>query len=376
LTSDEERMLKFAAAVTNYKFLELINQLSDEKVKKLENDITTGYQEALAVIDNIRNQNKPNSAWLAAMIVQILLDVPKIITIDPDLIVNSLEFIVSQQQDGKFKYDGNFDYRKEMASLNRQDIQAAQIIPAFLKDDGMKDLYKDEVAKTMQYLKSKHSSFQNDYVMTNAAYTSALNNDLTDARTLLRKIKNAYKYSSEKPQHNAIFVEIVSYKILTKILLEEDPQEEVKWLLSQRHTDGGWNSPYDTVLALQALYEYAKFKNVQSVGLTNDQTRNSIKNPIESQVTKLTSNKVKFSGKILGYAAFYDEQQEQPTNTSKYFTIKASRVEESDGQFKIDISLTANEKAVNNLVVLEVELPRGFRYAQHDQDESVLVRMS
>ncbi|XP_070504781.1 thioester-containing protein 1 allele S1-like [Chironomus tepperi] len=329
LTSDEERLLKFSAAITSHKYL----LLGNADVQKSINNLIAGYQEVLSILDKIFQVKDPNSITLAALAARTLIEVQQFINIDQNLIAKSLDFVKTQQQDyGSFNYDSNFDYREEMDE-NPKDIQTAEIISVFLKTENRQD-HQNVIGKALKYLKD--ISMTSDYQKVTAAYAFALNNDKYDAQNLL---KDDYLTSKSKRQQ-AVNIEVAAYTILTKILLDQDPQDDVKWLIKKLDANNGFYSPHDADLALHALYEHAKFKHLRPKD--------------NSQFGQVGGN---------GY----------PANTSDYFTINANRVEVSHEEFKLDISVNVNDdQSVNNLLVLEMELPRGYRYLRYDPSENVL----
>ncbi|CAG9810249.1 unnamed protein product [Chironomus riparius] len=338
MVTDEEKMLKFGMAITNYKFLTKINKLNDEIAKKALNDIIAGYQEAIVILENIlpelnsRQQMDMKFTWLVSMTAQNLIDARTITSIDEDLIIRSLNVIKSQQdRNGKFKYDENADYHRNIGDKFRQEIQSALIIAAFLKNKST-----TQIQKTIDFLKTNARSWSS-YPKSIAAYSLALSGDTATAKSLLRNI-NSVSYADA----NSESIETASYIILTTVLLQEDPQDEVKWLLSQRSSDGSFYSPFDTVLAHQALYEYSISKNMRTQGLQS--VKRTRQDDIDGFWVSIAeefgkSNEVKISLKIVNNGTEFDK---------------------------------------TNLAVVEVEFPRGYRYtgydAQNDNIEKVSVQ--
>ncbi|CAH1733711.1 unnamed protein product [Chironomus riparius] len=333
ISSDEERLLAFSTAITSHKY----QQLSKSGTQKSVNNLLAGYQEALSILDKILETKEPKSVMLAALTAETIIEARQFINIDQNLITKALDFIKSQQQDdGSFYYDSKFDYREEMGG-NRKDIQTAYIASIFLKNEDRLE-FQNEVTKALKYL--KYTSMASDYQKVITAYAFALNQDMINAGNLLKDLTRIAR-------DEAADIEIAAYKILTQILLNRDPQGDVKWLTKQLSTSNGFYSPYDADLVLRAFFEYAKFKNAQP------------------DLSLVATNSIKPFGQ--------ESDARKPANTSDYFLITANRVEISDKEFKIELDVKVKgSQSVKNLIVLEIELPRGFRYLGHDSSENVL----
>jgi len=344
-----------------------IQHNNDPRAKKAYDDIETGYQEAVAIIDKILREQDEKSIWLAAIAVQVILDATEIAYIDQDLITEALDFIKSQQQsDGSFKYDKDSDHHRGIGSKFRKDIQTALIIPAFLKTNQFKSKYSTEIQKTINYLKSQHE--WGDYIKVVAAYTFALNNDKEAAKELLGSMENAFS-NTNNTAHYSLAVEIASYEILTKILTgSDDLQKSIDWLLSRRNADGSFYSPYDTVLALKALYEYSNFKKLHSQNINLQLTlnqravENSIKNPLNFETVEIKNKnqKLTIAGQGTTYVSVYDEIIENQINTVENFDAHLTKEEFPNNKAEMYLSIIAQK--TTNLVAIEVELPRGYKY--------------
>jgi len=387
MKTDEEKVLKFTAATVSLKFLKTINKPSKEQSQKLEklmSDMFVGYQEALSILDKISQPNDScNSTWLAALTVQVLIDAQHFIEVDQNVIKKALTFIDSQRYDDSddgFIYNDICDYRREISTVDRELVSTVEILMAFLKDLKIRQKFKTEVKNSIKYLKSEtmqeYLKSAKDYPKVLVAYALALNDDKDGAKELLNGMD--YKFlRTNRPQFYSQFHEIASYNILTKIILNLDPQDEVKWLLERRSADGGFYSPYNTVLALKAFYEYSKYKNLHSVDLkiSSNQIGKSITNPVDSHVIELKKRQMlRVEGEGVGYVHIYKEFVHEPKNTSEYFLLNAFRTDERNDHMKLDVTLSLNgTSAVTNLLVLEVELPRGFKFVNHNLKENLLV---
>jgi len=341
MITSEEKMLKFSMAIINYKFMTKTKKLDEDAAKKAFKDIIAGYQEAIVILkkilpkENSRQQMYPKFTWLASMAVQNLIDARKFTTIDKDLIAKSLNIKFQQDRDGKFKYDKNFDYRINIGSGFRSEIQTALITAAFLKDESTSAFYRTQIQKTVNFLKTNGGSWDG-YPKVIAAYTLALSGDTVAAENFLRDVTST-SYTNTSPEFYSTSTEIASYVILIKLLLREDPEAEVKWILGQRNSDGIFYSPYSTVLAYQALYEYTVYKGMRTQTLQPASTIEEVVDGFGVSVTEEfgRESEAKINLKIFNNGIVFD---------------------------------------VSNLIFIEVELPRGYVYtADKVQNENIEV---
>lgn len=342
--------------------MNLVDHNNDPRAGDAYDGIETGYQEAIAILDNILRTQDTKSIWLAAFTVQTILDAPKIVIIDQDLIIRALNFIKTQQQtDGSFKYDEASDYHRDIGSKFRKEVQTALIIPAFYKN---KDKYSRDIQRTIAYLKGQIG--WRDYVKSVVAYTFALNGDRDSAGKVLQSMIGEF---SDNTAHYSTYVELVSYEILTKILLNQDPTDQVNWLLSQRHADGSFFSPYDTVLALKALFEYSKVKNLHQqnnylqIKLQQRATGSPISNQLSSETVQIKNKnqKLEISGQGVAYVSVFEEIDEETIDDVNYFDTKLNKRELADNKVELTLSMKANK--TSSLFVVEVQLPRGYKYS-------------
>lgn len=290
--------------------------------------------------------------------------------VDTNLINECLGFIESQQKsDGSFSYDENLNPRRGMGAPNVQTILlVSKVLQAFTHTD-LKTEYKDEVKKSINYLNKFKNQLKNDYEKILVAYTLALHGDVESAKDLIYKISCNFVKSTLYLKHKSMFVEIASYTILTKVLLNADAQNEVKWLMSQRNADGGFFSPHDTVLGLKALYEFSKYARESGLIATKDMQSNKIScNVLNIPQTNSDYDEPQALSSIpynLTYSVVYQES-DLIINTKFFKTCTEMKsISEDSVRINVDIEFISSENiAVSNLVVAEIQLPTGLHYVK------------
>jgi len=361
---DEEKMMKFSAAIINYKFMTLKKNENHPIAVKAKNDMIKGYQEAIRIL----HDKNSKSLRFAALITGILIDAKGIIDVDDELIKDALKFIEGHQyNNGIFKSDYETDPRREFNDNKFSDeIQTALIVQTFIKAKHI-NLHSGSIVQNSLDFLNKQSTQFNDYARVITAYTFALNNDIETAQQLISSVKNESR-NMKYWKYHAMYTEILSYSIRTKILIKEDPKDEIKELISNhRNATGGFYSPYDTVIALQALYDYTKSKENLSKGFsfTIDGENSSFSNHLDYKEFNFSESdkSLKVTGDGLGYAiAYYGSAAKTPQILFKTENVKIT----SSGNIK-DLFVTFNynpKKSENgaNLVVIELDIPIGYKF--------------
>ncbi|XP_070504853.1 thioester-containing protein 1 allele R1-like [Chironomus tepperi] len=366
---DEEKILKFQTAIINYKFLDSIGQSNSDKAKTAKREVFEGGKEALDILKNISKDK--TRLWMSAFIIRALKDAAGLVTADQKLITESLNFIATQQVSKQYRNAGSFNYypetddHKDIGAGMREHIQNALIVTAFTKDSIQP--YKEYILNSLTYLYSKNREFTGDYVNVVMAYTFALFGNKLHAAEFLNKLNRGYSSSTFK-KHHSMYVEIISYLILTKILIGDDPRLEVEQLLAHRKADGAFYSPYDTVLAHQALYEYTKYKK----------SGKSFVFEVDGQQNMIGQDESKLFGPFLdpqheiivttqglGYALVYQELNDNAAvrNSISALGTSVKKVGSSgDLEISFDYKFSPSDRDVNsNLLVLEVEIPKGYK---------------
>jgi hypothetical protein len=218
--------------------------------------------------------------------------------------------------------------------------------------------------------KSDKDNFKGDHIYSLTAYAYALAGDHQAAFEILnKKINHGYKSENRFKKHYSMYVQAMSYIILTKTLIGQDPKEQVEWLLEYRNADGAFYSPFDTVLALQALYEYTKYKNYQQIKYTLRIDGNDTHiNPSESISYILLSPNIKLRtiNQYLGYMNLYQNYYDNSAQTNIISNVETI-VKKGNPDTLLDITVkysfkTPDPTLGNSIIALEVELPVGYEH--------------
>ncbi|KAL7012099.1 hypothetical protein ACKWTF_014631 [Chironomus riparius] len=368
----ESKINLLSASITFYKFLKAINKSEIELGKKIFKDLEKGRDFATELLEAEIELKSPSNIRVVAYAAQALIDCKEFLKIDEELVKAAASLIMSHQNsDGSFPYDEMSSYRVDIGSRSAQvQIQTSIVILLFIKDPELKDIHHEKISKTLNYFNTlKPEDLHNDYEIVLIAHVFSVNDDDEASQFFLKKYKASH-VNATLQKHKSMFVETISTLIMTKILLYEDPKEEVKWLIEQRSTDGGFYSPYSTALALQALYEYTKFRNFPQTNLdiyVNNTLKGRLDSCLDSKHIEIDSKKFSFSttNKVLLYLSEHKENSPQKSN-GQFFNVTNDVKNEGNGKYKINIkvrilgTIKIYFKTVN-FMMIEVEIPNGYK---------------
>lgn len=351
------------------------------KQQKTMNCITSLNESYNAVANNLQPilmQNNPTNIRLIAYAVEILKEAQELIDVDQNLIFDCTYFIENHQKsDGSFEFDENSNPRRGMGAPNIQTIfLVTKVLQAF-KDSELREDYKDVVKKSIDYLTKSKNLLKNDYEKILVAYTFAIHGDLESAKDLIYKVNYNFLNSSKYSKLKSLFVEIASYTILTKVLLNADAKNEVRWLMSQRNADGGFFSPHDTVLGLRALYEFSKYAKETGLMSINDIQNNKMAcSTLNILQTNSDYDDPEGQASIpynLTYSIVY--QETDMIGNSNFFKTCAEMKAINDNSININLNIEFNPSEhiiVTNLVVAEIRLPTGYQFVKQDVSNNLV----
>ncbi|XP_070504987.1 thioester-containing protein 1 allele R1-like [Chironomus tepperi] len=370
---DELKVDMLAASIVFYKFLSKINQLETDLGQKVTNDLKNYKLETERILQKEIKQNSSSNIRLISYAAQVIIDSKEFLEINEELLKTAANFMMKfQNDDGSFPYDKSSSYRIDMGTRNAQvQIQTTFIILPFLKDLNLRTIHRDKIAKTLNYFRSLESkNLKNDYEKVLIAQVYSLYGDNETSNRFLKNINSSYKIATLK-KLKSFLVETVSAIIITKLRLNKDPVEEIKWLISQRQRNGEFYSPYSSVLALQALYEFLKFKNFPSskfkIRINTERIKNIIHNNLDK--THIQVHNKDFDFYAIDQGMSYASVEHKTSNNihRMYFDVKHNLTKFEDGSYniQIDVNIIGSRlfyfRTVNFLIV-EVKIPSGYKF--------------
>jgi len=414
----EQNMMLFAPNVYITKYLKQSGQLKAEIMAKAEKLMITGYQRQLTYsrsdgsFSAFGESDEVGSLWLTAFVLKAFSQAKDIMYIDQSVLSDAISWILAhQKEDGSFEQVGFVHHQEMMGGLQGKTALTAYIAIALMEAGE-----NTGSAKALAFLEQELANVNDAYTMAITAY--ALELASSPARDAAYAKLMAMAEEDEDGLHwlapltggepeplfaaprkgvapeavrgcESATIEATGYATLalTKRGDSLNAGKAAKWLVSRRNSLGGFGSTQDTVVALQALTEYA-----QDVGRDVDLR---VTLDIAGEIRELTLNREN-----------YDVLQtiEVPVNTAirvsaqgKGEAVVQSVVrfnipepEEAEQVIKISVNYSTDQVAVNDLVtvsvgatfnppipmtaemiVLDISVPTGFAAVSETLDQVV-----
>jgi len=285
----EQNMILFAPDVYITKYLEESGQLKPEIMAKAEKLMLTGYQRELTYrrtdgsFSAFGQNDDEGSLWLTAFVLKTFSQAKGIIYIDDEMLGQARDWITNHQKaDGSFESVGFVHHQDLMGGLQGKTALTAYVAIALLEAGE-----HASSAKAISYLESKLGEIDDSYTMAITTYAlelagSALKDEAhTKLMALAKEDENGLHWgdsevivepavgekampmrqefmSSQQIPSSEIEATAYATLALTKHADVLNAGKAAKWLVSQRNAEGGFGSTQDTVMALQALTNYAQ----------------------------------------------------------------------------------------------------------------------
>ncbi|XP_059162965.1 CD109 antigen-like [Physella acuta] len=281
----EQTMLDLAANVYVTDYLDCVNQLYGDIKTKVIDFTESGYQGVLTYkhsdgsFSAFGNSDKSGSMRLTAFVARVFHQAKRHIFVDDNIINDAIQWMIQQQNtDGSFPEPGVVLSRtmKDQAGSGVR-LTLFVLISLLENRDDMKYLNVDEaIQKALAYSEQEVAKLDDLYVLAMASYAFQLaGSNMTQA--VLDKLeaestqKDGMRYwqqpdplkiitcHSPNPA-KAVDIEMTAYVLLayTKRGDLVAGKSIMQWITKQRNANGGFTSTQDTVVALNALSEYAK----------------------------------------------------------------------------------------------------------------------
>ena len=282
----EQNMVGLVPNIYLLDYLRGVNKKMPEIERKAKSYMTIGYNRQ----QNYRHDNgaysiwggkgdKDGSSWLTAFVVKAFSEASKFISINAQLVQESVNWLLSNQmENGCFRKRGyvHSSYLKGggsddsltafiLTALNTasKNFKQVEVDPralnraykCMMKNLNTSDIYSSIVVAHAANFMGKRSDVDNlmDSIETKANKTTGKFWDIKK-----ETVKCDYCWWSFRPSSEA--VEMTAYNIMSYVLRDQLPLalDSVKWLAKQRNSQGGFVSTQDTVVALQALSMYSQ----------------------------------------------------------------------------------------------------------------------
>lgn len=385
-------MVDFVPNIVVLDYLTSVNQLTAEVKSKAIAHLETGYQKELTYKHDdgsysaFGKSDGSGSTWLTAFVAKSFNQAAKYMKIDKQIINEALKFLSKQQHDdGRFPEVGNM-LSKEMQGGGL----TAYTLITFLENQEHSNKYQGTIDKALNHIESKLENLNDTYAMAITAYALQLaNHTLKD--DLLEKLnskavsENGMKYwtrddlSSSGKRPNSINIEMSAYAMMA--FLETGRTTEalsiMKWLITQRNENGGFQSTQDTVVGLQALAKlstktftsnndfHVTIKSPPSAHIFHVNSENSLVLQKHDLSSNLRFFEISATGSGLGVLQI-SYKYNLPVAKKSGFTLEPVVESASNKDFlhlKVCTKFIEDSFAnKSNMAVMEVTLPSGFTF--------------
>jgi CD109 antigen len=412
----EQNMIVLAPDVYITKYLQGSGQLKPEIMAKAEKLMITGYQRELTYrrtdgsFSAFGMSDDSGSLWLTAFVLKVFAQAKGLMYIDDSVLSTAANWITSHQNtDGSFDAVG-FVHHQEMLG----GVQGKDALTAFVAIALMTAGEKDSSSKAIKYLEGKLPQMTDPYGVaitanalelakspeTNTAHDKLMSLAKEDENGLYwgnpelpltettpapeggaAPIAPAFKF---QPQPNrSAEIETTAYATLALNSHGDafNASKAAKWLVSKRNAYGGFGSTQDTVVALQALTEYAtgsradvdltvtlkggSVNQTLKINKDNYDVLQTVAVPVNTTIDMTVTGKGNAIGQVV--RRYNIPQVDTPANQQmlkidvQYDTTDVA----VNDMVKVNVSLAFNppaEAAVKEagMIVVDVSVPTGF----------------
>ncbi len=399
----EQNMILFAPDAYILKYLKGTNQLKPEVRAKAETLLITGYQRELTYrrsdgsFSAFGDNDPEGSLFLTAFVLKTFAQAKDVIYMDDAVLAEAAAWIAQHQQpDGSFEAVGFLAHQELMGGVQGKDALTAYVAIA-LQEAGQ----AEAAGRAIAYLEGRLDAVGDPYALAIVTYALELG-DSGRAQEAYDKLMAAAiededglhwgggepeplpqpgfrgPIGFEEPGALSSDIEATGYGTLALIQHGDqvNASRAAKWLVAHRNAYGGFGSTQDTVVALQALTQFAALASADidltvtvRAGEVSEDVRITPDNFDVMQVVEVPAGApVQVEAQGRGQAVLQAVRRynlPQPEEALGVFDIgvdyDTTQVDVND-IVGVDVSVTFNppEPMKAGMVVLDVSVPTGF----------------
>lgn len=397
-------MLNFVPNIVVLQYLTSVNKLTPEIEAKTKKYMESGYQRELGFKHDdgsysaFGRSDRSGSTWLTAFVARSFHQASKYIRIDQYVIKQALSFLTRvQSSDGSFNEVGRLFQKDMQGGASKGIALTAYCLVTFIENENLRESYKKTITRAIDYIVKNKGELDDTYSLAVATYAlhlakHELKDDFMERLEKRSSNINGMKYwtkiipISERTnpwycQPLTVNVEMTAYALQAFVEAGRsvDAISIMKWLITKRNKNGGFQSTQDTVVGIQALAKLAsKIHNVDSnvdiVVKSKNSSDTSIKvsnsNALILQKFELSplDRKFEVTAKGNGFCIFQISYRYNLDDAGKYprFNLKPIVLKTSNKEF-LNLAISTNfipdsSSEKSNMAVMEVTLPSGFTF--------------
>ncbi|XP_039603965.1 CD109 antigen [Polypterus senegalus] len=367
----EQNMIMFAPNIYVLQYLMNTKQVNQDIFNNAIRFMTQGYQGELRYqradgsFSAFGDSDSSGSTWLSAFVLKCFLQARPFIFIDPMVLDKTIAWLVKQQNsNGAFNEPGRVIHTELQGGHNGPITLTAYVLIALLEDGVVKSVHKREILSAVSYLEHRYlEGISDNYTLSILTYALSLA-DSSNAMNALDELnrradkRGGSMFWSSPPigqagwwQPRSSDIELAAYALLshyTHVKLNEGALV-MKWLSQQRNHLGGYSSTQDTVIALQALSQFAAHFSSSNTSLSVSVAIAGTEEPIMFRINSenllvLQSQKIKTQKNMqltvkafgTGFAIF---QMNIFFNLKSQVASRRRRAADLNEAFELDISV-------------------------------------
>jgi len=399
----EQNMLLFAPDAYILKYLKGTAQLKPEIQAKAEMLLITGYQRELTYrrgdgsFSAFGDQDPEGSLFLTAFVLKTFAQAKELVFIDDSVLGDAAIWITQHQQaDGSFEAVGFVAHQELMGGVQGKDALTAYVAIALLEAE-----QTDAAGKAIAYLEGRLAATEDPYALAILTYALELG-DSARAQEAHDKLMAAAVEDEDglhwsgggpeplplegregavpfgEPLVSSTDIEATGYAALALIQHGDqvNASRAAKWLVGQRNAYGGFGSTQDTVVALQALTQFAALASADvdltvtvRAGGESHEVRITPDNFDVMQLVEVPAGgQVEVEAQGKGQAVLQGVRRYNLPRPEEALTVFDISVDYDTAQVDVndivgvDVSVTFNplEPMKAGMVVLDVSVPTGF----------------
>ncbi|KAM6906749.1 CD109 antigen [Lycodopsis pacificus] len=275
----EQNMINFAPNVYVLQYLSAVGQADQETAERAVEFMMKGYERELTYqradgsFSAFGDRDASGSTWLTAFVLRCFLQARPFIAIDGVVLQRAAVWLAAQQgADGRSEEHGDVIHTELLGGLDGPVALTAYVLIALLQDTDITAQYGGQVSAALMFLETRLAlGVSSNYSLAVLSYALALSGSGSADAALSELIGRAEMRDgvptwsspdgglSSSWQPRSADMEMASYVLLAQHQLGHltEGLGLMKWLSQQRNHRGGFGSTQDTVVALQALSQFA-----------------------------------------------------------------------------------------------------------------------
>lgn len=395
-------MLNFVPNIIVLEYLTVLKKLTPEIACKAKKFMETGYQRELTYKHDdgsysaFGKGDRSGSTWLTAFVAKSFHQATKYIQVDAEIVKQALKFL-SQVQDanGSFPEVGTVCHTDMQGGSSKGLGLTAYVLITFLENEVEAKNYQSTISRALDYILKNTENLNDNYSLAIVAYAlqlakhnmkdsllENLDNKSDKSNGMKHWVKSVSTSEQKNPWNhhpNAVNIEMTAYALHAFLQADKDTESVpiMKWLVTQRNSNGGFQSTQDTCVGLQALSKLAmkiyvpdsqvdialKYEKGQetklNVNAANALILQKYELPPDARNFEVSASGHGFGILQLSYKFNLSDSGEWPR-----FILQPEVIEQSNKNL-LHLTVSANYVAdvssqKSNMAVMEVSFPSGF----------------